>query len=531
MAVDKKISELTPGGPAQAADILPIDRSGSNFSLTAQNIADLAPATPPGGSTGDIQVNAGGGDFGGISVVPLSQGGTNVDLSATGGATKVLAQDASHVVSARDLIAADIPSLDAAKITTGQIALARGGTGVDLSATGSSTAFLAEDASHVVSARSVTDADLSTSDITTNDVSTSKHGFAPKAPNDATKYLDGTGAYSIPAGSGGTGNVNAGATLTSNQIVIGQGSEDVATLGSLGTTTTVLHGNAGGAPSYGAVVEADITLTDNTTDDVSITKHGFAPKAPNDATKFLDGTGAYSVPSSSATPQYASFNQVFGIVANGSAATSSGFAPIGAGIGSSGFSVRTDNVYIQVAATAADPASMGQTNTAAANRLCSIQAAMAASQAIITPQGCSWFKSRVKISVYTHTMLFIGLSNIADGTVITSDLHANLVIGFRAIAGTDTNYKCITCDGTTQHLTDSGVAVDTNPHSFLIVPNGGTSIDFYIDGVKVVSGETNNLPLKTTALAPRVSENQPASGAFDACQINIYHMWYASTAS
>lgn len=50
----------------------------------------------------------------------------------------------------------------------------------------------------------VTDANLSTSDITTNDVSITKHGFAPKLPNDATKYLDGTGNYSVPAGGGGT---------------------------------------------------------------------------------------------------------------------------------------------------------------------------------------------------------------------------------------------------------------------------------------------------------------------------------------
>ena len=44
----------------------------------------------------------------------------------------------------------------------------------------------------------VTDANLSTSDITDNNVSISKHGFAPKLPNDATKYLDGTGNYSVP---------------------------------------------------------------------------------------------------------------------------------------------------------------------------------------------------------------------------------------------------------------------------------------------------------------------------------------------
>lgn len=37
-------------------------------------------------------------------------------------------------------------------------------------------------------------------DITTLNVSTTAHGLTPKLPNDATKFLDGTGAYSIPAG-------------------------------------------------------------------------------------------------------------------------------------------------------------------------------------------------------------------------------------------------------------------------------------------------------------------------------------------
>lgn len=50
----------------------------------------------------------------------------------------------------------------------------------------------------------VTEAMQVLADNTTQNVSTSKHGYAPKAPNDATKYLDGTGAYSVPAGSGGS---------------------------------------------------------------------------------------------------------------------------------------------------------------------------------------------------------------------------------------------------------------------------------------------------------------------------------------
>ena len=46
------------------------------------------------------------------------------------------------------------------------------------------------------------------------------------------------------------------AALTANQLIIGSGGQAEAALGSLGTTTTVLHGNAAGAPSFGAVALA-----------------------------------------------------------------------------------------------------------------------------------------------------------------------------------------------------------------------------------------------------------------------------------
>lgn len=37
-------------------------------------------------------------------------------------------------------------------------------------------------------------------DITTGNASTTKHGYVPKLPNDATQYYDGTGAFSVPSG-------------------------------------------------------------------------------------------------------------------------------------------------------------------------------------------------------------------------------------------------------------------------------------------------------------------------------------------
>lgn len=68
-------------------------------------------------------------------LVGLARGGTNVDLSASGGTTAILAQDASHVISARNLVAADIPNLDGSKITTGTVAAARVGQ-INLAASG-----------------------------------------------------------------------------------------------------------------------------------------------------------------------------------------------------------------------------------------------------------------------------------------------------------------------------------------------------------------------------------------------------------
>jgi len=73
-------------------------------------------------------------------------------------------------------------------------------------AKGSAGTYLGSDGTDVAYA-AVTDAQLSTSDITTNNASTTKHGFAPKYPNDATKYLDGSGAYTVPAGGSSAGVV------------------------------------------------------------------------------------------------------------------------------------------------------------------------------------------------------------------------------------------------------------------------------------------------------------------------------------
>jgi len=78
------------------------------------------------------------------------------------------------------------------------------------------------------------------------------------------------GAYTLPASvtSGGipffssTTVEGSSALLTASAIMLGGGAGVApSTLGSLGTTTTVLHGNAAGAPTFAAVVSADMNIT------------------------------------------------------------------------------------------------------------------------------------------------------------------------------------------------------------------------------------------------------------------------------
>lgn len=88
-----------------------------------------------------------------------------------------------------------------------------------------------------------------------------------------------------------------------------------------GGVNKVLHGS-GSVPSYSAVVEGDLGLTDITTANVTSTAHGFAPKSPANAGQFLNGA---------ATPAYASVTDanlsVSDVTTNNVTSTTHGFAP------------------------------------------------------------------------------------------------------------------------------------------------------------------------------------------------------------
>jgi hypothetical protein len=139
-----------------------------------------------------------------ILIVGLNLGGTNANLAGApdgvvfkaGAGMVVHALDPATLAVVGGVLTAIGGGGGGSAVPTTRV-ITINGTALDLSADRTFT---------------ITDANLSISDITTNNVSTAKHGFAPKAPNDATKFLDGTGAYSTPAGGMSIGGSVTGGT-------------------------------------------------------------------------------------------------------------------------------------------------------------------------------------------------------------------------------------------------------------------------------------------------------------------------------
>lgn len=98
------------------------------------------------------------------------------------------------------------------------------------------------------------------------------------------------------AGGSGTVTHTAGA-LTASAVMVGNGSDDAKVLASLGTTTTVLHGNAAGLPTFGAValstdVSGDLPFA-NLTQIAGLSVLGVAGSATADVDAITAGTDGH----------------------------------------------------------------------------------------------------------------------------------------------------------------------------------------------------------------------------------------------
>lgn len=172
------------------------------------------------------------------AAIPLNitNSGTGNSLSITSG-TMPLVVTSSGNVGIGTNSPSQLLSLGTAGTTAGKLTLAGSTSGLITlqtpaaagswtltfpSSAGSGGQCLKTDGSGNASWASVLDSELSLSDITTNDVSTTKHGFAPKAPDDTTKFLRGDGTWSTPIsqtplfGSGQTSRLGTAGTGTQN---------------------------------------------------------------------------------------------------------------------------------------------------------------------------------------------------------------------------------------------------------------------------------------------------------------------------
>lgn len=136
--------------------------------------------------------------------------------------------------------------------------------------------------SGVDSVTTIDEADLTIADNTTANVTTSAHGFAPKAPGDATKFLNGASppAWAVPAVNAAAASVATSETQASNTTF-----GDLATAGPSVTLTTgasvivwisgnVTHGAAGNSANVSVAVSGATTLAANGTNSTNVSSAG-----------------------------------------------------------------------------------------------------------------------------------------------------------------------------------------------------------------------------------------------------------------
>jgi hypothetical protein len=124
-------------------------------------------------------------------------------------------------------------------------------------------------------------------DITTNNVTSTKHGFAPKSPSDATQFLNGaaTPGYAAVKDS----------DLATTDITTNNASTSKHGLQAKGDNNTSHFYRSDNTQA--AVTDANLSVSDVTTNNATTSAHGFQKKLSGNSYDYAGGDGNYSIPS------------------------------------------------------------------------------------------------------------------------------------------------------------------------------------------------------------------------------------------
>lgn len=301
-----------------------------------------------------------------------------------------------------------------------------------------------------------------------------------------------------------------------------------------GTNVLPIGGSGGGAVSSvftrtGAVVavsgdysEDEISFTDITTNNASTSKHGYLKKLPGDVTKFLDGTGAFSVPAGSGG---GGGNGSIAVGWHGwSANPKTVSSPTGYGYVPAD-SVNNSGVASVALPTATIPVTWKLTTTATATSWHEFGDTDVAG---ITLGTLGELSAQALLGATSGIRMWLGLATDGGiGSIFSNDTPTGEPMAmFRYSSNaSDVNFQCVCGSGSgVPVVVDSGVTADTALHVFRITYDAITpAVKFWIDG-NLVATVTTNLPSNSQKMCSFIHVDNVGAAADKFVQI-AYIIW------
>ena len=299
-------------GALTSGDCVKIDASG--------NFVDNGGAcgSAPAGSNGQVQFNNSGAFGSSANLTWSSPTLTLGSAGATAGALAFANATSGSVTfqPAAGALGSSVLTIPAITDTLAGKALANGGTNANLTASNGGIAYSSASALAVL-------AGTATANLPLLSGSSTAPGWA------SISYPTSATSGGIPYFSS-TGAISSSALLTANALMLGGGVATAPTvLGSLGTTATVLHGNAAGVPSFGSVsltadVSGTLPLTNGGTNANLTASNGGIVYSGASALAILGGTvtaGQCLLSGSNTAPTWGSCSAVSSVSASGTSLT------------------------------------------------------------------------------------------------------------------------------------------------------------------------------------------------------------------